>query len=300
MSCFSPVILYKSLRGQNAETGKWPLKGLKSGGDIKHPVIVPCGRCIECRLERSRQWAVRCVHESQMHDEKCFITLTYSDDHIPCGEKAYTLNPRDLQLFMKRLRKKYGEGIRFFACGEYGDKYGRPHYHACIFGLDFEDKKLYSERDGIRLFDSASLTSLWSLGDCKVGDVTFESAAYVARYIMTKKIGRQARYYEDMGIEPEFTRMSRRPGIGASWYEKFKSDIYPHDYTVIRGGIKTRPPKYYNNKYELDNPQQMEYIKNRRKEMAIKNEHLNTPKILKARQIIKKQKTQLLKRTLQN
>lgn len=286
--CYTPTTLYKSKMGPNPATGKWPLVG-KSMGLLEEPVPVPCGRCIGCRLERSRQNAIRCMHESELHQENSFITLTYRDQDLVLGDnETPTLHPRDLQLFLKRLRKAYGPGIKFFACGEYGSTTRRPHYHACLFGWDPPDKELYSVHRDNQIFSSTILDNLWTHGDTKVGALTFESAAYVARYVMDKKLGRAAKYYETNGLHPEFVRMSRRPGIGSAWYDKYESDCFPHDFCVIRGGVKTKPPKYYSNKYELKNPQKYAIIKEARKKMAEKNASDNTKSRLKVKQEVKK------------
>lgn len=226
-------------------------------------VEVPCGRCWGCRLERSRQWAIRCVHESYMHKENSFVTLTYRDEDLTWGHSRPTLVKQDLQKFFKRLRKKYGK-LRFFACGEYGGRTHRPHYHACIFGIDFPDKKFHHEENGIQNYVSDSLDSIWSHGHCLVGDVTFESAAYVARYIMDKKLGNTSGYYQKEGIEAEFIRMSRRPGIGKPWFDRWHADIFPNDQVIIRGGVKCVPPKYYNSLYELLEPERYQRIKAKR------------------------------------
>lgn len=224
-------------------------------GKIARILTLPCGQCIGCRLERSRQWAVRCMHESQMHAVNSFVTLTYDDNHVP---HDYSLNYRHFQLFMKRLRKAYGP-VRFYMCGEYGETYQRPHFHACLFGVRFSDLKEWRKSGaGFQLYRSSGLEKLWTYGSAEVGDVTFESAAYVARYCVKKVTGRNAeKHYEMVDGEtgevysriPEFTRMSLKPGIGATWYEKFKREVFPLDRVVVRG-TECKPPRYY--KYLLD------------------------------------------------
>lgn len=155
-------------------------------GNIRRSLTLPCGQCIECRLERSRQWGVRIMHEASLHDANSFVTLTYNDENLPHdGGLVY----RHFQLFMHRLRKRVPSKIRFFMCGEYGENFGRPHFHACIFGLDFVDKTLWQVRNGVKLYRSKKLESLWEFGYSSIGTVTFESAAYVARYIMKKVTG---------------------------------------------------------------------------------------------------------------
>ena len=148
-----------------------------------------------------------------MWDRNCFVTLTYNDEHLPANG---SLNKRDITLFLKRLRKRYGKGIRYYQCGEYGELLSRPHHHAILFNHDFEDKQLWSVRGGVRLYRSASLEQLWPYGYSTIGDVTFESAAYVARYVVKKITGeREGEHYR--GKMPEFATMSRRPGIGRGW-----------------------------------------------------------------------------------
>ena len=136
MVCFSPLQAFK-LEG-------WHQYGLppvfKRPAGPHRELQLPCGQCVGCRLERSRQWVVRCIHEASLYENNCFLTLTYSDDCLPNGND---LIYRHFQLFMKRLRKRFGSNIRFYMCGEYGDLFGRPHYHACLFNFDAPDKVLY-------------------------------------------------------------------------------------------------------------------------------------------------------------
>jgi hypothetical protein len=197
---------------------------------------------------------------------------------------------------MKRLRKKYGKGIRFYHCGEYGEKYGRPHYHACLFNFDFPDKKLWKISNGQRLYISNALQDLWSdpktgepLGFCTIGDVTFESAAYVARYIMKKINGDQAdgHYVDPDGvcIKPEYTTMSRRPGVGRGWYEKFGEYTYDHDHVVLNGK-KMKPPKYYDNVLKTERPYHFEDIKENRLTEAEKYADNNTRERLEVREYL--------------
>lgn len=299
MPCYFPVTLYLSRAGRNKETGKWPLTSIKDGY-IDKPKKVPCGRCIGCRLERSRQWAVRIMHEADMHDSNRFLTFTYRDEELVYGGKdTGILYPRHLELFWKRLRKRYGKGIRYFACGEYGDESCRPHYHAIVFGINFEDEEYHSSKNGVRYYCSRTLDSLWTHGNCIIGDVTFESAAYVARYIMKKRLGKDADSYMAEGVEPEFVRMSRRPGIGSTWFDKYESDVFPRDYVVIRGGTKVKPPKYYSGKYELTHPLTMEDIKQARLNESYTRWRDNTPERLAVRYRVKQAQIKGLVRGLE-
>lgn len=268
------------------------------------PRTVPCGQCSGCRLERSRQWAVRCYHEASLHEENCFVTLTYNKQHLPAD---CSLRVREFQLFMKRLRKKYGNNIRYYACGEYGDTNGRPHYHACLFNHDFPDKKLWQHSKKYPLYRSDELEKLWidpetreSLGYSSIGEVTFESAAYVARYIMKKRLGKNQEehyvYIDDDGVihqqVPEFTLMSRRPGIGAKWLQEFATDVYPDDFVIINGK-KARPPRYYDQNHEIVDPDDMAKIKWTRKQEFRKHADDNTPERLAVREKVELAKTKL-------
>lgn len=236
-----------------------------SAGNYITPLILPCGQCIGCLLHRSKQWAIRCVHEAQLHDENCFLTLTYDDLNLPSDG---SLHKEHFQKFMKRLRKAlFPRKIRFFACGEYGSQLNRPHYHAIIFGWYPEDKKLFSINRGSMIHVSPMLAKLWPFGFHTVGAVTFESAAYVARYVLKKHTGRDAQMHYD-GLEPEFVLMSRKPGIARDWIEKFSGDVYPHDYVVIRDNIKCRPPRYYDQIYDDVLLGDMDYIRNKRLDAA--------------------------------
>lgn len=261
--------------------------------------VVSCGRCWGCRLEYARQWAVRIVHESKMHESSIFATLTYRDEELTWGDKRPTLVPRDLELFWKRLRKANPDAlIRYFGAGEYGDKFNRPHYHACIFGIDFKDKKLCSTKGGNSLYDSDMLTDIWSHGRATFGAVTFESASYVARYCMKKHLGKDKDYYEKEGIEPEFVRMSRRPGIGSSWFDEYKGDVFPLD-SVVYQGKKSRPPRYYSQKMELEDPWLYATIKAKRIEEQEKGVDSMNLKRLAIKERIKKAQTKTLTRTLE-
>lgn len=228
--------------------------------DVGKAISLPCGRCIGCRLERARQWAVRIMHESQMHEESSFITLTYDDEHLPVDR---SLDPKVSQRFFKALRHAVDpHRIRFFIAGEYGEtcqrcdrgrkacrclggeafKIGRPHYHAIVFGYGFPDKIMI---DGWPkgLYYSQLLSDVWGNGYTSVGSVAFESASYVANYATKKICGKgAAAHYE--GRRPEFLLMSRRPGIGKAWIEKFSTDVYPRDEVIVRSK-QTRPPRFY-------------------------------------------------------
>lgn len=303
MPCYSPLTGYRAQRVN--DSGKRSIVFNPAHGYRDLPVQVPCGQCIGCRLERSRQWAIRCMHEASLHTENCFITLTYSDEHLPSDR---SLNVRDFQLFMKRLRKKYNDrAIRFYHCGEYGSRFGRPHYHALLFGFDFPDRQLFRVTSaGSRLYRSRDLESLWPFGFSTIGDVTFDSAAYVARYIMKKVTGdKAAEHYEwidpDTGEihqrKPEYTTMSRRPGIGKLWYDKYKHEVYPSDEVIVKGRA-VKPPKYYDGLYEIEYPEDAERVKEARKRAAARRKQDNTTERLRVREKVKLAQISRLKRSL--
>ena len=262
-------------------------------GWVDRPLTIPCGQCVGCRLERSRQWAVRCVHEASLHEDNCFITLTYNNESLP---EDGSLNKKHFQDFMKRLRKKYkNKKIRYYHCGEYGDKNFRPHYHAIIFGLEFDDQKLFTVNNGEKLYTSEKLEKLWPFGFSTIGTVTFESAAYVARYVMKKVNGKNAKnHYERVdsntgeiySLVPEYNTMSRRPGIASGWFDKYKDDVYPSDNIHLRD--KTfRPPKFYDKMYEHLMPNEMEKIKMQRMINMQKHAKDNTAERLAVKEQVK-------------
>ncbi len=302
MTCYSPMKGWRS-RSVNAN-GKRSIVFNRSSAFIDLPLEIPCGQCIGCRLEKSRQWAIRCTHEAQLHGENSFITLTYSDDHLP-GDRSLQLG--DFQKFMKRLRKSIKEKIRYYHCGEYGEQYGRPHYHACIFGHSFPDKKPWKTVNKEILYRSEALEKLWPQGYSSIGNVTFQSAAYVARYILKKITGDQAQeHYEYMNPEtgeitqrmPEYTTMSRRPGIGTGWFNKFNTDVYPSD-EVIMNGKQMRPPKFYDGLYENQSPEKIKIIKRQRKAEAALHTDDQTPERLKVRCQVQKSQIKLLPRKVE-
>lgn len=309
MSCFKPLKAYRT-QGKT-ENGKQKLTFLSAESSMttKEKFIeLPCGQCLGCRLERSRQWAIRCVNEASLHEDNCFITLTYAPEHLP--ENNGLVKP-DFQKFMKRLRKKYPEkklenSIRYYMCGEYGDKRKRPHYHALLFNHDFTDRIAYDKNEkGEPIYTSPELTEIWGKGITQIGDLNFESAAYVARYT-TKKVNgaAAAEHYErlnpDTGelhqVEPEYSTMSRRPGIASKFYEKWKGDIFPSDNVVIRGRVM-KPPAFYLDQLERDDPQLYEKIKTIRKE-NYNPENSKTMRLL-AMEKIKEAQNKMLKRSLE-
>lgn len=214
------------------------------------------------------------MHERSLHEDASFITLTYRDEDYPWNG---SLHVPTVQMFMKRLRAKVAPTrIRFFLCGEYGESSGRAHYHAIIFGFSFPDKVLWKEDGDIRLYRSPLLDKVWGRGFCSVGEVSFDSAAYVANYATKKVVGKRAAAHYG-GRTPEFLTMSRRPGIGADWIKKFSSDVFPSD-EVIVDGFPTRPPRFYDLALEKRDPKLWEEIRTKRSAAAELLEELVTHK----------------------
>ncbi|QCS36577.1 replication initiator protein [Capybara microvirus Cap3_SP_469] len=250
---------------------------------IRDFIEIPCGHCLECRLDYSRQWANRCMLEAQSYKHNYFVTLTYDDLHLPMNEYvdvdgvlqlSPTLVKRDLQLFMKRLRKKFGDNIRFYACGEYGSKTHRPHYHLILFNFNPNDLIFLKQNfQGDLYYTSPGLESCWKYGYSMIAEVNWNTCAYVARYIVKKQFGENADY-KKFNYEPEFTLMSRKPGIARDWYENHKDNLYDYDAIYIKDGIPVKPSKYFDRLYDIDYSAQMEEIKKVRLESMLHHKML--------------------------
>ncbi len=279
MPCYHPIRAY--VGRQAGRNGRFPVV-FKFDDSCGREIDLPCGNCIGCRLDKAKEWALRCVHESQMHQENCFITLTYDDEHLPVDQ---SLDVGHWQKFMKRLRKQQpGKKIRYFHCGEYGEKFSRPHYHAILFNHDYPDRVRFGE--GIDT--SQSLEDCWGKGFTTVGEVTYESCRYVARYITKKVTGDRAREhyitfdrYTDRQYEiaPEYATMSRGSGIGKGWLEKFGRDVYPDGF-IVHDAVKHKPPRYYEKWFEGSNQEAYKRLKAKRREiMAEKAEDLTDQRL---------------------
>ena len=241
------------------------------------------------------------MNEASLHEQNCLITLTYSDAHLPPDG----VQKRDLQLFFKRLRKDHK--VRFYACGEYGENFGRPHYHALLFGHDFQDKRpIEASPSGSPQWSSAKLDTYWqNKGRTALGAVTFESAAYVARYCTKKITGKGAQDHysrvdhdtgEIISINPEFGTMSRNPGIGNAWIKRFKSDVYPADEVIARGH-PSAVPRYYDQVLEKEDPEAYEAVRKARL-LRPPDHHNRTPARLSVREVCTRARTTLTNRNL--
>lgn len=238
------------------------------------------------------------MHEASLHEHNCFITLTYMEEYLP---ERNNLKHKDFQDFLKRLRKKHP--VRYYMAGEYGPLNGRPHFHSAIFKYDFPDKLYYKETEsGEKIYTSKELEKLWPWGFSSVGELTFESAAYIARYCLSKITGDAAeehyKRFDHLGeyqLNPEYNRMSLKPGIGAGWLDKYTNDVYTSDYVIVNGH-KTRPPKYYDKIFESRNPDRFEEIKDERIKLAQSRYMDNTDERLLVKEKVAIAKTQTLLR----
>lgn len=300
------------LNGQTDYYEKWDNQEniWKNTGDGRRIQKIPCGHCFGCRLDYSKEWATRCVLEAKAHPEwqNYFITLTYEEPYKPYTPKSYSeetgeiweddgtwngyLKPDHITKFMKDLRRYYKyhynhDGIRFYACGEYGEKKHRPHYHLIIFNLPLNLKKIDKVNQSCYgkdpIWYSEELDQIWGKGLVAIGEVNWSTCAYVARYMMKKQKGPNSEdYYRAKGQTKEFVRMSRRPGIGSEYYDVNKDKIYCNDEiimkTVKENVASIKPPKYYDRKYDIDEPEIMEAIKEKRKEAMENAEKLRKEK----------------------
>lgn len=233
-------------------------------------ILIPCGKCIGCRLDYSRQWADRMMLELYTTGKGMFVTLTYDDEHLGNNQ----LDKRDSQLWMKRLREYFADQrIRFYCAGEYGSVSGRRHLHAILFGIgleDIKDKRLYKRTKlGFNLYTSDIMSRLWQYkGYVIISDVSWETCAYVARYV-TKKLGSMDAYKIEKRA-PEFSLMSRKPGIGAEYLIKHPEclDMISIPISTAQGGIDIRIPKYYIKQLEKTDPLKAAEIREKRKKYA--------------------------------
>lgn len=248
-----------------------------------------------CRLEKRRQLAIRATLEAKMHEENIFVTLTYSDENLVIGYQHPTLVEEHLTDFWKRLRtalkrhpeyftKESENECRYLASGEYGDESNRPHYHAIIFGLDFVDKALYKTEGDNRLYHSNTLDNLWTHGYGTIGTVSFAAASYVAKYAM-KNDSDHKEIWKEIGVESQFARWSKKPGLGLSWLEKNYQDVYPSDELLINGQIMSSI-KYFDRKIGEGNELLLHAIKQVRQQKIPQNSY--SKKQLKIKYKVKK------------
>lgn len=238
---------------------------------------IPCGHCLGCRLDYSRQWADRMMLELEHTGKAVFLTLTYNNENVPiaCDDLGQpvglTLSKRDCQLFMKRLRKEFKDKeLRFYACGEYGSNTRRPHMHLIVFGIDlddFPDREVKGMNElGQSHFISKKLEKIWNKGFTLLADMSWKTCAYVSRYVMKKAFNDLVEWYQ----EPEFSLMSRRPGIGAYYFDEHK-DMFEYSSIYLSskdGSVKVGIPKYFLKKLEQSDPDKYAELMEARKDFA--------------------------------
>jgi len=298
MQCYTPLDAVKTVSGGVSFDVR------QDGVSIK----LPCGQCIGCRLRRSYEWAVRAQHEASMHPLNCVITLTYATEHLPYRS---SLDYSHFQKFMKRFRKKLGPQVpvQYMCAGEYGELDWRPHFHACIFGVDFLDKTQWKRtKAGSLIYRSTLLEKLWPMGHSSVGELNFQSAAYVARYNMKKQTGFRAKAHymrvdqetgECYWLTPEFFHPSLKRPIGKSWLQKYHSEVYPHD-RVISQGKEVRVPRSYDRWYKEINPDMLREVSLDREETAFKYVSDNTAARLDDKRKVAASRLKHFKRDLSN
>lgn len=279
MSCYRPI------EAERTEAGEIRLWSRGDGRQLE----LPCGRCIGCKLDRARMWSIRITHEAMLYDSNVFATFTYADADLP---KSRSLEYEDFRSTMKRLRRRV-EGvsvasngrrpIRFFVAGEYGGETGRPHFHAILFNTAFRDRKEFVNGT----FRSELAEDVWRKGNVVLGSVTSRSAAYVAGYTLKKVYGpRAARHYEDVldlrtgevtARRPEFVAMSRMPGIGTWFYQRYGADMFPGD-IAVQDARTWKVPRFYVDKYKEEADElELEEMMERRLDKAAEHVEESTP-----------------------
>lgn len=313
MKCVRPLQAFYSVRDDGKKELKFrsgnriePNSGLFKSLDI---IDIPCGQCINCRLQRAADWATRIMKHLCLCEHSSFVTLTYDDENITSDK---SLCHSDFQKFMKRLRKAnekvhrngsvgfdfgsficHFDDVRYYMCGEYGEDLSRPHYHVIFCGLDFYDKKFYKmTKSGEKLFTSAVLEKLWGKGYCPIGNVTFDSAAYVARYCLKKVTGKGAEEHYG-GLKAEYSACSH--GIGKEFFKKFRDQIVNQDGVVVNGVMRT-PPRYFDKLLAIDDEEKYCLVKQARIDRMLGHEDEFVSSRLRDEEIVQKAKFQLYSR----
>lgn len=353
MPCYNPLIRiedhkqpYKKLDGKTAYKAKvYPaeyitghIEEIKRQSYFARWDIIPCGKCIGCRLDYSRDWANRGYLEAKSWKENYFVTITYDEIHMVKNDvlrekdgktiRSYngTLVKKDLQNFIKRVRtekeREYEKkikneeeakapNIRFMACGEYGDENSRPHYHIIFFNLHLEPETFYNPKikEGNIYWQNTFIEKCWKKGISNICEANWNTIAYVARYITKKITGKEAeKEYQKRQQEREYMVMSRMPGIGKLYYDQNKDKIYKRDEIIVKnsnGIISCKPPKYFDYIYEKEEPEKFKKIQEKRRiELEKSNKYKDLKTSLtrleqyKIEEATKEQKGKMLKRGL--
>lgn len=296
MPCYHPVSAWRDGSGSVVFVER---------GDVRASLFLPCTNCIGCRLDYASMWESRIMHEARCWPDNSFVTLTYDDAHVSSDR---SLVYSDFQAFMRRLRKRFKDTrIRFFVAGEYGEEFERPHFHMALFNLAFRDDRKYWRKTeaGFRVDRSSTLESLWQFGNSEIGELTSQSANYIARYIVKKVNGDRAfEHYRTLDAStgeltwrvPEFCRMSLRPGIGGTWFEKFgQTDAVAHD-RLTRDGVHKKLPRYYDKLQKRLDAVRLEEMKDDRVIRGKRFAADNTDARLAVRELVDKERMKFYKR----
>lgn len=302
MTCFKPIKVWKQTRADLDIPAKdyYELKKVSFHKvEGREEIEIPCGHCLGCRLDHASMWSTRITMEAKEWKKCCFVTLTYNDKNLPINKNNLaTLCKKDIQDFMKRLRyyEKGAESwkhpitgkeenpIRYFCCGEYGPKGGRPHYHLAIFNWEPDDLKQYKiNKHGDQSFKSKKLMKIWGKGFVVIEELNYNTASYIARYVQKKagiepnkreytgeliaeekideRNGKIFTHYKNKTKQPkllkekEFLVMSRGVGIGRTYYEKNKEKILRNKGILlkIKDNVKLKPiPRYFKKLWEQE------------------------------------------------
>ena len=336
MACTKPL---KAWKYGVHESGKTKLVFRDPKDSHAEIQMVPCGKCISCKLDYAREWATRITHEAETSKISCFLTLTIAPDqmvtkgftrqekrkdgsYLAVYYPPYSVYKRTIQLFIKNLRdaivvrsgkKRHYQRLKYFACGEYGEGKGKrrvnPHYHIIIMGFDFPDKVFWKySHSGEAIYRSELLEKIWPYGYSSIGEVTFQSAGYVARYTLKKSKDKQHYEFVDgydeetgeifiHGLHPEFITMSK--GIGKDWWMKYRTDT-DKDYLNVDFDKKCKVPRYYDKLREEADPKSMEEIKERRKIQAQEQLDKETYQRKYAKRAVKQAQFNMLRRGLEH
>lgn len=309
MTCFKPIKAWKR-KSSSLEAPAKDYYEMKKISFQKRQgmeeIQIACGKCLGCRLDHASMWATRIIMEAKHWKKNCFVTLTYNNQNLPFTEKGLkTLYKKDVQDFLKRLRYyekgheswehpingKIESPIRYFCCGEYGPKGGRPHYHMAIFNWEPNDLKFWKIENDVPMYKSKKLQKIWGNGFVVIEELNLNTANYIARYTL-KKAGLSGYYREYTkefwtsieedertgnlrtgekqywvkfhkvqkkeikNREDEWIIMSRGAGIGLLEWLENKDKIKRNSgiFIKIKDVVKLKPiPRYFKKKWEAEN-----------------------------------------------
>lgn len=304
MGCYKPLIRFYvpdnpeasghiyTLRRFAIERAKNPKLTYEDLIYRKDVMLIPCGQCIGCKIQKRQDWATRIEMEAKTWPKESvwFVTLTYDNEHIPgvnheTGEVVrgamylrrkkepelavnQTLWYEDIQNFLKRLRKAYSGQLRYFVAGEYGEKTGRPHYHMILFGYQPEKLKPYSKVKPDEYMVDSRITRCWGLGIHNLINPTQGGYSYVAGYV-TKKFDDETLEHIKNGLRPPFAQMSRDPGLGYKYYQEHKDEIWKKGYIQLDNGKRASIPRYFQEMQRIEDPRILWELKKQNQQRAI-------------------------------